>query len=315
MDLPPRPRRLLPPPREIVELSDSAVRLLDDSVTELSLVDMEVAIPSIPLPTGVVAPAVADEPAPVVRVPTERLPRPSVPTGSHAVSRGMSDRMRAIEALSTVEPLSPCDSGVYAGESFADLRRPVVTPMRIGMISAVLSALAIGILHLATAQPASARPEVAQPEQPVVVHAPAVDQPAPAPAPIPSVEPDADKDSARRLALMGRRAMEQGRPATARRMFLQALEDNPRCRIALEGLGRDAMNRKRYGSAVQYFRAAVKVDPRNGDNQRLLAEAYAAQGRTDRARKQYERAAALGDTTAAKRLTELAPAADALAGE
>jgi len=89
-------------------------------------------------------------------LPTRAGPATSVEESASddcgGVSRGMSDRMQAIEALSTVEPsvVGPCDEP-FAGESFAQLRQPRTSPARIGLLSALLSALLITAAHMALA--------------------------------------------------------------------------------------------------------------------------------------------------------------------
>ncbi|MEM6995723.1 MAG: tetratricopeptide repeat protein, partial [Myxococcota bacterium] len=114
-----------------------------------------------------------------------------------------------------------------------------------------------------------------------------------------------DNERARKLGTLGVRALETGRPASAKRMFDKALRANPRSRLALAGLGRWALDKKRFAQAVDYLERAVKIEPRKADNRRYLGDAYAGQGRIKRARRQYEKAASYGDAIAAERLAAL----------
>ena len=71
------------------------------------------------------------------------------------------------------------------------------------------------------------------------------------------------------------------------------------------GLSNLSFDSGKYSSATSYARRAVKVAPRNADYRVRLGDAYFKQGKHDRARAQYQRAAKLGHPFAARRLKQL----------
>ncbi|MBL4689773.1 MAG: tetratricopeptide repeat protein [Nannocystaceae bacterium] len=338
-------RRLSPAPRpraktdEVeIELGESAIMSIEHIappalVMELQVEDLQVDEP-VAAPT---APSTAPAPAPASQMASKTTPdedelgwsaaiakaRSAPPCTSEperpSVSIGMSDAMRAIEALSTIEPTPPqnsqSDIAPFAGDTFASDGIPSFaargfTPARIGLISAAASALLIAAVHLMSASNASAQPELAS-EAPVrVIHAAApfnevTDQPDSSKGDKAQDYSVIDNGRARKLGTLGMRALNGGRLAAAKRIFDKALLANPRCRLALEGLGQHALRRHRYAEAAKYLEQAVKIDPRRADNRRYLGDAYAGQGRTNRARRQYTKAAEHGDTKASERLASL----------
>lgn len=227
------------------------------------------------------------------------------------VSKGMTDRMRAIEALSTIAPAVATgpDSDAFCGESFVSVRRARLTPTRVGVVSATLSALMIAAIHLATSADANGQPEVtsAAPIEILAVAAVDIAPPDSTAAGSPQIADvrSIDNERARKLGTIGLRALEEGRNATAKRMLDRALLANPRNRLALAGLGRYALGQRRYTAAAEYLELAVKVEPRKADNRRYLGDEYAGLGRVARARQQYNKAEQCGDTIATQRLAAL----------
>lgn len=97
--------------------------------------------------------------------------RPAVPN----VSRGMSDRMARIEALSTIAPaLHGAVGDPRAGQSLEAVAPARLTPTRVGLLSGAASAVVIAAVHLLSSGAASATPEVAAHNAVRVIHAPAV---------------------------------------------------------------------------------------------------------------------------------------------
>lgn len=83
---------------------------------------------------------------------------------------------------------------------------------------------------------------------------------------------------ARRIALRGTRNLEAGRIRLAREAFEKALGHDPECRPALAGLGQIHFEAGHSRKAVEYLAPAVRIEPRDGDMQRMLAAAYRAIG-------------------------------------
>lgn len=356
--LPPAPRPRRKTDEVEIELGESAIMsvehiappalVIELQVEDLHVEDLQqpaaapVAAPSAPATAEPVSAEPAPRPAPVSE-PASQLAAQTTPDEDElgwtaaiaeamsdgpsrtnepperSVSVGMSDAMRAVEALSTIEPTPPrssqSDVAPFAGETFASDGIPSFggrrfTPARIGLMSAAASALLIAAVHLMSASNASAQPELAS-EAPVqVVHAAApfnevTDQAASGADNQQQDYSVIDNGRARKLGTLGMRALNDGRLATAKRMFDKALLANPRSRLALEGLGRHALRRHRYAAAAKYLEQAVKIDPRRADNRRYLGDAYAGQGRTNRARRQYTKAVEHGDSEASERLAAL----------
>lgn len=308
----PEPRPAAPPPAVHTELAPAEPRQPRASTPAVRAQ----ATPAKPDATAVIEDDTETDWAEAI-ASAKAAPAASSPTSAPRERRGPSDAMRAVEALSTVEPATfrAHDPDAYAGETFAGgdigiAGRPRFTPARIGLASAAFSAVIIAAVHLVTASSASAQPEVAS-EAPVkIVHAAAAFNEA---APEAATQPDQSKGDyavvdtvrARKLGSLGLRALNQGRVAGAKRMLEQALAANPQSRLALEGLGRIALERKNYGVAIKHLEQAVKIEPRRADNRRHLGDAYAGKGRLRRARNQYTRAAQYGDADAQQRLDAL----------
>ncbi len=271
-------------PPSAIELSDSDVLPIDDEwapadsipMLELSAI-MDVQPEPTPEPAVVTTPA---EPIPCV-APLRARPNPMV---------------AAIAAMSTSAP-SPADSLV----TWNPRRRSF------GWIMGSAAAASVAVILLGwSLVPTRASAEPAAPsDAPVVVLRAEVPEPEPEPAVMVGEPAPDDRTAARSWATVGNRQLEEGNLATAQKMFERALEAQSNNRMAHAGLGKIALRRKQPRRAVEHLRVAVQIEPRKADNRRLLAQAYMALGRSDKARAHLEKAVAYGDGPAQQLLLDL----------
>jgi tetratricopeptide (TPR) repeat protein len=128
----------------------------------------------------------------------------------------------------------------------------------------------------------------------------AVDPPAqPKPAP-------RDPQTSGTRASAGTKALRGGNLAEAQRLFEQALAHDRKNLVAMAGLRDVFFDRGDYNRAVQYGEKAVDLAPRSAAHRLRLGDAYYKVLRMSDARKQYEKALALGDERARWRLDKVA---------
>jgi hypothetical protein len=148
---------------------------------------------------------------------------------------------------------------------------------------------------------------------------PSEPQPAPVePGPEPTIAPDGGPDGASgparprsperaaELAREGRSAQKAGRASAALALYLQALEHDAENRAALVGAADIYFNRSDHRRAAGYLRRAVAQAPSNPEYRISLGDAYYKLGRYGDARKQYEKAKALGSPLADRRIEKVA---------
>ncbi len=115
-----------------------------------------------------------------------------------------------------------------------------------------------------------------------------------------------DPQTASRRASAGVAARRRGHLAEAQRSFEQALAHDRKNLVAMAGLRDVFFDRGDYGRAVQYGEKAIDLAPRSAAHHLRLGDAYYKVLRTADARKQYEKALALGDERARWRLEKVA---------
>jgi len=82
---------------------------------------------------------------------------------------------------------------------------------------------------------------------------------------------------------------EKGRIGNALKAYDKALELKPEDIEALTGKGLCLLDNGSYGTAISWFRRALKKNPRFADAIMGLAESYKYQGNTEQARIYYQR--------------------------
>ena len=115
-------------------------------------------------------------------------------------------------------------------------------------------------------------------------------------------ESTADPEAELSAALASLRAADL---SLAERGFRRVLKDRPRSHRATAGLGEVEFERGAYAQALTHFEHAVALAPKRADYRVLLGDALLKVQRWYDARRQYERAAALGSGVARKRLQQL----------
>ena len=174
------------------------------------------------------------------------------------------------------------------------------------MGSTAAASIAVILLGWSLA-PTSASAESAAPgkaPEPVILVA---ELPEPEPEPVAPVAKEVpnDRTAARTWATIGNRQLKDGNTATAQKMLERALAAQSNNRMARAGLGKIALQRKQPRKALEHLRMAVEIEPRKADNRRLLAQAYIALGRKDKARTHLQKAVSYGDLPAQQLLMDL----------
>jgi hypothetical protein len=165
-----------------------------------------------------------------------------------------------------------------------------------------------------TITPAPARPAAA-PEPPVATAIPTA-----VPAPEPTVQPDTpplddeapaledeptetvNAPEATRQVNAAYQLLERGQLEPAEAAYRKALALLPHYPRALAGLVRVQLERKNGPEAVRWAEQLVAAQPKRGNNQLLLGDAYALSGDSENARKAWHTSSLYGNTTAWKRL-------------
>ncbi len=153
--------------------------------------------------------------------------------------------------------------------------------------------------------------DVATPDpEPSVVRAASPRAPRPnrsTPPPAPSPEPSTtrDPDRAKAEVELGHKALRAGRVADASEHFHRALEYDAKCAAAASGLSAMHFEQGQLGKAVKFGEQAIRLAPGHAGYRVDLGDAYLNLLRYADARKQYEKALALGDKRAATRLQTL----------
>ena len=130
--------------------------------------------------------------------------------------------------------------------------------------------------------------------------------PSPSPAPTSAESTTArDPEKAKAEADLGRQAWREGRTTQASAHFHKALELDSKCAAAASGLSELHFDQGEYRKAVQFGERAIRLAPGHAAYRVVLGDAYLNVLRYADARKQYEKAAALGDGRAAGRLQKL----------
>jgi tetratricopeptide (TPR) repeat protein len=115
-----------------------------------------------------------------------------------------------------------------------------------------------------------------------------------------------DVEAADELAAQANKAFRRSQLDAAERLYQQALELDPENADVLEGLADLAFERGRYREVVRYGKALVRARPNKGRYRILLGDGYFRTLNYAAARKQYERARALGEDAATDRLARIA---------
>jgi tetratricopeptide (TPR) repeat protein len=118
----------------------------------------------------------------------------------------------------------------------------------------------------------------------------------PAPAPI---------DPLRQNLIRGKEARKRGKSDEAIAAYRAALRIDPANRTALRELSRLYFDGGNYDNAAKYGKQLVAASNASASDRVALGDAYFKLGRTADAKAQYQKAAALGDATAKKRLAKL----------
>jgi hypothetical protein len=107
---------------------------------------------------------------------------------------------------------------------------------------------------------------------------------------------------ANRNVTQGHRLLRRGQLGLAEAAYLKALSALPNYPRAMAGLARVHLRRKDGAEAVRWAERLVKQQPKRGNNQLLLGDAWALRGQPARARAAWLRAAAYGNAAARSRL-------------
>ena len=121
-------------------------------------------------------------------------------------------------------------------------------------------------------------------------------------APTPAAVKSGD---ARHQASVGRRALRRGNTDEAERSFHRALAIDARASAAMAGLADVYAERGMRLKALRYARMAADADPGSPTHLVRVGDALASLGRRGAARREYERAMAMGSTTARGRVAKL----------
>ncbi len=122
----------------------------------------------------------------------------------------------------------------------------------------------------------------------------------------PEEMPTSDARAGARLVAQADEAFENGRFDASESLYYKAIAADRGNARALAGLASLYFERGRYARAVKFGQRAVKAAPRVSKHRILLGDAYFKTLEFSKARRQYERAEALGNTTSAARLKQLA---------
>jgi len=110
---------------------------------------------------------------------------------------------------------------------------------------------------------------------------------------------------AQHLQRMASRLRRQGRLGLAESKYLEALAEWPRYPLAMAGVVRLHLARKDGREAVRWARKLVRVQPKRGNNQLLLGDAYMLRRNVSKAKAAYRQSARYGNRTAKKRIAAL----------
>lgn len=140
------------------------------------------------------------------------------------------------------------------------------------------------------------------PSDPTVAKPPVAESTAPRYSePVASRDPDEARDLAKRGAL----ALRKSELAAAESLFLQALAHDPRNPTALGGLASLHFGQGQHRTALKFAAKAVSAAPQDADLRILLGDAYLETLAYANARREYEKAVALGHRNAPDRLSRL----------
>lgn len=160
---------------------------------------------------------------------------------------------------------------------------------------------------VADSQPSTELVEAPAPERDDPKSKPKSKADAPTEEPPPVTEPDSprDKDAAAREVALGKQAAATASWRKAARHFHAALEFDSRNKDAAGGLLEAHFELTEFGLAVRYGKRATALAPKNAGYRITLGDAYSRLLRYGDARKQYDKASALGSKAAAGRLRKL----------
>lgn len=91
------------------------------------------------------------------------------------------------------------------------------------------------------------------------------------------------------LVKRGEKLLTQGRVSSARALFKRAQEINPSSPVPIAQLGWCELSKRRYKSAVKYFKRALSKSRHHGDSLYGLGYSYEKLSKTDEARRYFER--------------------------
>ncbi len=143
------------------------------------------------------------------------------------------------------------------------------------------------------------------PEEPSYVAREAVMLSPLGPAAAPPTPAAVKSGDARHQASVGRRALRRGNTDEAERSFHRALAIDARASAAMAGLADVYAERGMRLKALRYARMAADADPGSPTHLVRVGDALASLGRRGAARREYERAMAMGSTTARGRVAKL----------